>query len=363
MLLVIALAGCASRAPAPVVERGKPPAASSATAPAPRPAAAPAAAPVAEPDAPAATYTVKRGDTLHAIALDHGLDYRELAGWNNIENPNLIRAGQVLRLAAPGEFGPAAPAAAGVTPMPLRRDPPVAADEIRPAPSGPAQPLAMPAPRNADNYKSSPKAIKEPYSDQALREVQQAAAAASATPPAAPAAAAIPVTPATAGATAGPMKAASSPLAAASPPPAAEPAAPPRADARAPSLTDDGEIADWVWPTSGPVVTPFSETATLKGLDITGKAGQPVVASAGGKVVYAGAGLRGYGKLVIVKHNATYLSAYAHNREILVKEGQLVARGQKIAEMGSTDADQVKLHFEIRKRGKPVDPQKFLPPA
>ena len=138
---------------------------------------------------------------------------------------------------------------------------------------------------------------------------------------------------------------------------------PPRADARAPLQSEDGEIADWVWPTSGPVVTPFSETATLKGLDIAGKAGQPVVASAGGKVVYAGTGLRGYGKLVIVKHNAMYLSAYAHNREILVKEGQLVTRGQKIAEMGNTDADQVKLHFEIRQRGKPVDPLRFLPPA
>jgi lipoprotein NlpD len=87
------------------------------------------------------------------------------------------------------------------------------------------------------------------------------------------------------------------------------------------------------------------------------------VASAGGKVVYAGTGLRGYGKLVIIKHNKTFLSAYAHNREILVKEGQQVARGQKIAEMGSTDADQVKLHFEIRRLGKPMDPLKYLPPG
>lgn len=357
-LLVAALAGCASRAPAPVVERGKAPAAPVAPAPAPRPAAPPPSGPVGEPEAPAATYTVKRGDTLHAIALDHGLDYRELAGWNNIENPNLIRVGQVLRLTAPGETGAAAPGAAAVTTMPLRRDPPVTAGEIRPAPSGPAQPLAMPATRNADNYKASPKAIKEPYSDQALREVQQAAAAtAAAAPPpaAAPAATATPTPVPPAVAAAAPAKAA--------PAPVAEPTPPLRPDVRAPARSDDGEIVDWVWPTAGPVVTPFSETATLKGLDIAGKAGQPVVASAGGKVVYAGTGLRGYGKLVIVKHNATYLSAYAHNREILVKEGQLVARGQKIAEMGNTDADQVKLHFEIRKRGKPVDPQKFLPPA
>jgi len=118
-----------------------------------------------------------------------------------------------------------------------------------------------------------------------------------------------------------------------------------------------------VWPARGKLVTGFSDTANLKGIDIAGKAGQPVLASAAGKVVYAGTGLRGYGKLVIVKHNADYLSAYAHNREILVKEGQQVTKGQKIAEMGNTDSDQVKLHFEIRQRGKPVDPLRFLPPG
>jgi len=101
----------------------------------------------------------------------------------------------------------------------------------------------------------------------------------------------------------------------------------------------------------------------LKGIDIAGTAGTPVVASAAGKVVYAGTGLRGYGKLVIIKHNDAYLSAYAHNRDIVVKEGDSVARGQKIAEMGNTDADQVKLHFEIRRLGKPMDPARYLPPA
>ena len=96
-------------------------------------------------------------------------------------------------------------------------------------------------------------------------------------------------------------------------------------------------------------------------MDFAGKAGDPVVAAGDGKVVYAGAGLRGYGELVIVKHNAIFLSAYAHNRKILVKEGQQVSRGQKIAEMGKTDSDSVKLHFEIRKQGKPVDPERYLP--
>ncbi|MGA8034035.1 MAG: peptidoglycan DD-metalloendopeptidase family protein, partial [Casimicrobiaceae bacterium] len=120
---------------------------------------------------------------------------------------------------------------------------------------------------------------------------------------------------------------------------------------------------NWMWPAKGKVVAQFSDTANLKGIDIAGTAGEPVYASAAGRVVYAGSGLRGYGKLIIIKHNATYLSAYAHNQNILVKEGQQVARGQKIAEMGSTDASRVMLHFEIRRFGKPMDPEKFLPPA
>ena len=112
---------------------------------------------------------------------------------------------------------------------------------------------------------------------------------------------------------------------------------------------------------NGPVATPFDD-ARSKGLGITGKAGDPVLAAADGRVVYAGSGLRGYGNLVIVKHNNTYLTAYAHNQTLLVKEEQAVRRGQKIAEMGSSDADRVELHFEIRKQGKPIDPAKLLPP-
>jgi lipoprotein NlpD len=118
-----------------------------------------------------------------------------------------------------------------------------------------------------------------------------------------------------------------------------------------------------VWPAKGKLIAQFSENASLKGIDIAGTNGDAVLASAPGRVVYAGSGLRGYGKLVIIKHNATYLTAYAHNSDILVKEGQSVTRGQKIAEMGSTDADRVKLHFEIRRLGKPMDPLRFLPPA
>jgi len=139
-----------------------------------------------------------------------------------------------------------------------------------------------------------------------------------------------------------------------------EPKAEPKPEAAADSAVADDAL-EWGMPTNGKVIGEFSESANRKGVDISGKLGQAVVASAAGKVVYSGSGLRGYGKLVIIKHNNTYLSAYAHNDQVLVKEGQVVTKGQKIAEMGSTDSDQVKLHFEIRKFGKPIDPAKFLP--
>ena len=127
-----------------------------------------------------------------------------------------------------------------------------------------------------------------------------------------------------------------------------------------PAASPDEEIA-WIWPASGSVLAGFDEVKN-KGLDIGGAAGTPVVAAADGRVVYVGAGLRGYGNLIILKHNNTYLTAYAHNQSLLVKEDQNVRKGQKIAEMGSSDSDRVKLHFEVRRQGKPVDPAKYLPP-
>ena len=126
-----------------------------------------------------------------------------------------------------------------------------------------------------------------------------------------------------------------------------------------PAKEPDDEPA-WAWPAAGAVLAGFEE-GKQKGLAIAGKAGDPVLAAADGRVVYAGSGLRGYGNLVIVKHNNTYLTAYAHNQTLLVKEDQAVRRGQKIAEMGSSDADRVQLHFEIRRQGKPVDPARLLP--
>jgi lipoprotein NlpD len=326
LVLIAAVAGCASRSRAPVEDRASPPPPPSVASP------APASAAGEQPTGP--TYVVKRGDTLYQIALDAGLDYRELAAWNNLENVNVIRVGQALRLTAPGSEPPQV-SSSGVTTAPLRTAPAVV--ESKPATTVAAAtpaPASVPAvARNTDTLKTQPKAFKEPYSEQALREAVRAPA---------------PET-----------------VAMASPSPAPAPA---KVEAPAPragtnDAIDDDDRIDWVWPAKGKIVGTFSETANLKGIDIGGTAGQPVLASAAGTVVYAGTGLRGYGKLIIVKHNKTYLSAYAHNREILVKEGEKVTKGQKIAEMGNTDASEVKLHFEIRRQGKPMDPVRYLPPA
>jgi len=363
----VLLAGCATRRPAPVEDR------TMANTQAPvvvvPPAGAPAVPGAAQP-APVPTYTVKRGDTLHQIALDTGLDYRELAAWNNIENVNVIRVGQVLRLIAPGEAVPVAQDAvaagtSGVVTMPLRAASPVVDSGSGPAAAGTpgASGAPSPAPAAASgiataaaaapssaSLKTGPKAIKQPYSDQAVRELTLAASAVPAP------------TEKLAMAQPGGVRSEPVPRSDAKAEPASAAAEAPPA-APSPATAGDPDRLDWAWPTKGKIIAGFSDTANLKGIDIAGSAGQAIHASAPGRVVYAGNGLRGYGKLIIIKHNATYLSAYAHNREILVKEGQQVTRGQKIAEMGNTDADQVKLHFEIRRQGKPMDPAKYLPPA
>uniref|UniRef100_UPI0012FEA2AE peptidoglycan DD-metalloendopeptidase family protein n=1 Tax=Macromonas nakdongensis TaxID=1843082 RepID=UPI0012FEA2AE len=140
--------------------------------------------------------------------------------------------------------------------------------------------------------------------------------------------------------------------------PAASSSAPAPSAAAAPAAS--AEDVSFAWPAKGQLLDTFDE-ARYKGVGIGGRLGDPVLAAADGRVVYAGAGLRGYGNLIILKHNNTYLTAYAHNQALLVKEDQTVRQGQKIAEMGSSDADRVKLHFEVRRQGKPVDPLKHLP--
>ncbi len=293
------LAGCASKYPAPVVDRGG------------QQGAAPAAmVPVSN------TYTVKAGDTIYSIAREHGMDFRELISMNNIENANQISVGRVLKV-KPRSDAPSSDVAVTA---------PVVSDVVVARPIGDGQPVeSRPAAANTETVKREPKAGKEPYSDQALALAQNQ----------------------------GQPKPAETPAAVAKTEPKSEekPADPALA----------GDEVPWIWPANGKIVGTFSENGS-KGVDIAGKAGDPVIAAGDGKVVYSGTGLRGYGKLVIIKHNATYLSAYAHNQNILVKEGQSVTKGQKIAEMGNTDADQVKLHFEVRRQGKPVDPLKHLPP-
>ena len=132
--------------------------------------------------------------------------------------------------------------------------------------------------------------------------------------------------------------------------------------ATTPGVAAERSPSGWAWPASGVLIGKFSSNGSLnKGIDIAGDLGQPVLAASDGSVVYAGSGLRGYGELIIIKHSDTYVSAYGHNRRLLVREGQQVKAGQTIAEMGSTGTDRVKLHFEIRRQGKPVDPLQFLP--
>lgn len=265
-------------------------------------------------------YIVQKGDTLYSIALNHGIDQKDLAQWNNIQDPGAIHIGQQLSLSSP--FPAAQPS---LFPLP---------EPVPPSTAGMAAPNAVPPFEekhmvNTDKLKVEPKAFKLPYSEQAVALLKGGVDV----PPVAI------------------LK--------------ADPAAEKKTDAvtgPVPPVTEalrDDDRVEWIWPVKGKMLEGFSEST--KGIDIAGKSGQPVSASAAGKVVYSGSGLRGYGKLIIIKHNSTYLSAYAHNDKLLVKEGQTVTKGQKIAEMGSTDTNLVKLHFEIRKNGKPVDPLKHLP--
>ena len=259
------------------------------------------------------TYTVKSVDTLYSIAREHGMDFRELITLNAIDSPNRITPGKVLKVRPQGAPGGAVASTAPVTAGVVQARPIGGESGVE------QRPLAGSPAGSSDALKRDPKAGKEAYSDQALARAQGGGKT---------------VEPATAaaGATA-----------------AAKPA----------EASVSGDDVAWGWPANGKTIGSYSEGGN-KGIDIAGKAGDPVIAAGDGKVIIANF-LRGYGKLVIVKHNATYVSVYGHNQTLLVKEGQMVTRGQKIAEMGSTDADQVKLHFEVRSQGKPLDPMKYLP--
>ncbi|MEO6421258.1 MAG: peptidoglycan DD-metalloendopeptidase family protein [Candidatus Nitrotoga sp.] len=243
-------------------------------------------------------YVVQKGDTLYSIAFNYGLDYREIAELNRIKNHGVIHVGKGLRF----------PFARTLTEVKTTAE---------------SKPLEVP-------IKNLPKVAKLPYTEQAVAQIEKIQEDS--------------------------QNSESEIVAKVQAKPETRP------DTKMdPINDDDGSSLEWSMPTSGTLISEFSESASRKGIDIAGKLGQAIVASSAGKVVYSGSGLRGYGKLVIIKHNKTYLSAYAHNDQLLVEEGQNVTKGQKIAEMGNTDTDQVSLHFEIRRFGKPVDPAKYLP--
>lgn len=287
------------------------------------------------------TYTVKPGDNLFRIALNYGFGYRELAEMNQINNSDEIKVGQVLRLRDPSEKEPPTPSGNKKEPSKEPTIPAYTANESKPTPK-PAKPsealpnIASQSGNNTENTSKTtanqtngkPEKIEKPTENKVANK----------------------------------------------PTTSPESKVSQKIDTKIDNNTEKNDKnnknaetknADagntnhsWVWPTQGKLIQNFSEKT--KGIDLAGKTGQPIYAAGAGKVVYSGSGLRGYGKLIIIKHDKTFLSAYAHNSQLLAKEGQSVTKGQKIAEMGNTDADQTKLHFEIRRYGKPVDPMGYL---
>lgn len=232
-------------------------------------------------------YIVKSGDTLYAIALEHGMDWRELARLNNIEDPTKLAVGQKLKVDS--NSGPTAVTSSS-TSKPVADSAVVEVTPIQPpgtVKAAPSKPVPLPA-----------------------------------TP--------------------------------------GDSAAVAKDSAQAPS-TAGTAATDFIWPHNGAVIQAY-KAGTNKGVDFLAKVGDPVVAAGSGKVVYSGNALRGYGNLIIIKHENKLLTAYAHNKTLLVKEGEMVKKGQKIAEAGQSDTDKPKVHFEVRKNGNPVDPLEYLPP-
>lgn len=254
----------------------------------------------AAPRSDSTTHTVQSGDTLYSIAFRHQLDYHDLANWNGIGSDYRIIPGRVLRLKPRAEVPVARP-----KPVPL----PAPMSRPKPVPV-PAQVATKPAP--------APKV-------EAPRDVVVAAPEPQVATPA---------------------------PAISAPTPSSAPTAP--------STAANGGF-EWLWPTTGTILKTYAPQQGFKGLDFGGNFGQPVVAAAPGRVVYSGNALKGYGELIIIKHNDTYLSAYSYNRHRNVSEGDVVTAGQPIGELGNGPENKPFLHFEIREKGQPVDPMRFLP--
>ena len=247
-----------------------------------------------------ATYTVKRGENLYRIALERGIPYRDLAAWNGITDPATVKEGQVLRLTPPGSSDSAVAVA-----QPIETG---AAVESRPLGAAPAA--------TGDAVKREPKVNKEPYSDSAWDLLTRGGSA--------------------------------SPVAAESKP-----------ETRPAGATDAGMAIGWAWPSAAKVTSAYGDRSN-KGIDFAGREGEAITAAADGKVFFVGL-QKGYGNLLIIGHASGFISVYAHNRKVLVAEKQIVSKGQKVAEMGKSDSESVKLHFEVRHQGKPIDPTIYLP--
>lgn len=291
LLLLALLHGCAGGGRAPVADRGGAPSTA-------RTDSSSQQTKQQQREIPRSGYhTVNRGDTLYAIAWRYGLDYRDVARWNNIRTPYTIYPGKRLRLR---------PAASSSLPSMAKSSPQLPSPPVKREPSAPVTDSSRPSPPlpRSQSTRTSPP-VKAP--------AKQATATKQAVPAKQPTPAAIP---------SGPVQ--------------------------------------WHWPAQGKLVHANSPTGE-KGIKISGKLNQSVAAAAPGQVVYSGSGLIGYGKLIIIKHNETFLSAYAHNNELLVKEGDSVKAGQKIATMGAGSDGRAALHFEIRRNGQPIDPLKHLP--
>lgn len=298
VMAVAMLVACASNSPAPVEVRT---------------AVKPAELQLAQPVQRPGYYIVKHGDTLYSIARQFSREVRELAEWNSLADPSVISVGQELRVAPQQQLASdSAAGATGAESLPVPSPVVIGSAPVQSAPIAPAA-------ASSGTLLTEPKGGRVAYSEQAWKDLTQ-------------------------NRTERQEPSASAPAAVASAPAAAAPAG-------------DGT---WAWPAKGKVIASFNDSSN-KGIDLGGDIGEDVLAAGSGEVKYVGSSLRGYGNLVIIKHNNDYSSVYAHNQEILVKENQQVRKGQKIATLGKSDADRPKLHFEIRRQGKPVDPLKYLP--
>ena len=364
LLLLAALGGCGSSGRAPLEDR------------------------YGSGQSAVSVYNVQRGDTLYSIAFRYGLDYRKVAEVNNIADPYIIYPGQNIYLwnvtSSPVVVAPLPEKPAPVAAAPVQGTVPVITDTagssaviVTAVPGIAAAPVSQVSAPPTPVYQQPPPPTPGVYHPG--NTSNQASASASAPTGAtvaptlpdqvsapAPTVAAVAPTPADQVSAAAPPVApgevaAPVPVVAIAPAPAPTPApAPARAAPPAKAPTPGARVTAWRWPASGPVTRGYSPSVH-KGIDIAGNRGDPVYAVADGTVVYAGTGIVGFGELVIVKHNDIYISAYGHNDRLLVRENDVVGAGQIIAEKGSSGTDTVKLHFEIRKEGKPVDPVKLLP--